>query len=85
MCFPICTFKDFDEYARATHIRPRSWEAVGLLLDYGYALTFHKAQASEWEHVIVVNDLPSRLELESKRRALYTAVSRCSKYLVVLQ
>ena len=79
------TFKDFDEYARATHIRPRSWEAVGLLLDYGYTLTVHKSQGSEFEHTIVVNDFPQRMDLEAKRRTLYTAVTRCSKYLVVLQ
>jgi exodeoxyribonuclease-5 len=80
------TFKDFDDFERATGYRPRSWSQVGLLMDYGYALTIHKSQGSQFEHAIVLaGDFPQHLDFETKKRALYTAVTRCSKYLVVLQ
>jgi exodeoxyribonuclease-5 len=79
------TFKNFDEVESVTGSRPRDWETVGLLMDYGYAMTIHKAQGSEWEHVIVSSRFPMRIDLDTKKRALYTAVTRCTKYLVVLE
>lgn len=90
---PICkeqlgresTFRDFDEYENETGYRPKHWHQVGALFDYGYALTVHKSQGSQFEHVIVVAERPGRLSLDDWRRWLYTAVTRCQKYLVVLQ
>jgi len=91
---PICkaqfgltrTIKDFDDYHHLTDFRVKSWGAVGLLFDYGYALTAHKAQGSQFEHVIVsASDVPNRLSLDEKRRWLYTAFTRASRYLCILQ
>lgn len=90
---PICkaqfnresTFRDYDEYAQATGRRIFGWGSVGLLLDFGYCLTVHKSQGSAFEHAIVVNDPYRSMSFDLKKRALYTAVTRCSKYLVVLQ
>jgi exodeoxyribonuclease-5 len=90
---PICkeqlgrttTFQNYDEYEVETGFRPNHWHQVGALFDYGYALTTHKAQGSQFEHVIVVAERPGRLSLDDWKRWLYTAVTRCSKYLVVLQ
>lgn len=91
---PICkaqfgqdkTFRNFDDFQRATGHRPWNWDSVGLLMDFGYALTIHKSQGSSMEHVIVAAyDLPNRIDFDTKKRALYTAITRCSKYLVVLQ
>lgn len=42
--------------------------------DYAYALTCHKAQGSQWNHVIVDNE--SHVARGDARRWLYTAVSR---------
>lgn len=90
---PVCkaqfglhrTIRDFDEYYRHTEHSVRSWDAMGLLIDYGHALTIHKSQGSQMEHVIVAQyDLPARLDFDTKKRALYTAITRCSKYLVIL-
>lgn len=48
--------------------------------NYGYGITCHKAQGSEWESVLVkVEPVPSELNFEW----LYTAVTRASKRLVV--
>lgn len=90
---PICkpqfgretTIRDFVEYGSITGRSVRSWQAIGLLLDFGYCLTIHKAQGSSFEHVVVVNDPHVYMDYDTKKRALYTAVTRCSKYLVVLQ
>ncbi len=79
------TFKDFNEYQHVTGYRPDSWSKVGLLLDYGYALTCHKAQGSQFEHVIVMSEKPTRISYDDWKRWIYTAITRCSKYLVVLQ
>jgi exodeoxyribonuclease-5 len=90
---PICraqfgqpgTIKDFNDYLRLTGRRVHNWDSIGLLMDYGYAMTIHKAQGSSYEHVIVVNDVPRAMDFDTKKRALYTAITRASKYLVVLQ
>lgn len=47
--------------------------------DYGYAITAHKAQGSEWDDVIVVDENPRDYE-----RWMYTAVTRAAKRLVVV-
>lgn len=47
--------------------------------DYGYALTAHKSQGSEYESVIVIDESPMDYE-----RWMYTAVTRAAKKLVVV-
>lgn len=60
----------------------RSWEDAGLLFDYGYASTVHKAQGSQADNALVyVERLGSA---ENQRRWLYTAITRCSKNLVLV-
>ena len=45
---------------------------------YGYALTVHKAQGSEYDRVLVVND-HTRLSGDEYRRWLYTAITRAKE------
>ena len=90
---PICraqfnretTIRDFDEFAALTGHRINSWDGMGLLCDYGYALTVHKAQGSQFTYAVVVNRPTSFMDFDTKKRALYTAVTRCSNYLIVVQ
>ena len=49
--------------------------------DYGYALTVHKAQGSEWDDVLVFDE--SHAFRENRARWLYTAVTRAAKRVVV--
>lgn len=44
------------------------------LFDHGYAITCHKAQGSEWDKVLIVNDWRA-----SDRKWLYTAITRARK------
>lgn len=49
--------------------------------DYGYAITCHKSQGSQWEKVVVINEVIDR---ESHFRWLYTAITRSSSKLVLV-
>lgn len=48
------------------------------LWDYAYAITAHKAQGSEWENVLVLEESP-----QDYARWMYTAVTRARSRLVV--
>lgn len=50
-----------------------------LLADYGYALTCHKAQGSEWPSVVVMEDWVPR---ESAAKWRYTAATRAKETLI---
>lgn len=49
--------------------------------DYGYALTTHKAQGSQWKSVLVIDE--SGVFRDNKFRWLYTAVTRASDNLFI--
>lgn len=62
-----------DKHSRDEHIR----ETYGLF-DWGYAMTVHKAQGSEWDHVCVVEGLHGSWNAARWR---YTASTRAAKSL----
>jgi exodeoxyribonuclease-5 len=54
----------------------------GLELDFGYALTVHKAQGSEWPFVVILDEFPRN---DPKRpQWIYTALTRASQRVVVV-
>lgn len=52
--------------------------------DYGYAITGHRAQGSEWEKVLVVEEFFPNIK-EEHARWLYTSVTRSSKKCVLIK
>ena len=48
---------------------------------YGYAITYWKAQGSEWDRVLVLEE-KFPYDKETHARAMYTAVTRASQKLV---
>jgi len=50
--------------------------------DYGYALTVHKAQGSQWDDVVLFDE--SHAFRENRERWLYTGVTRAAKSLTVV-
>lgn len=54
-------------------------------LDYGYAITVHKSQGSEWDNVLVADDRMQEKNTAFRQRWLYTAVTRASKKLTIVQ
>ncbi len=51
--------------------------------DYGYALTVHKAQGSQWDDVLLFDE--SHCFRKDKWRWLYTGITRAAKHLVVVK
>jgi exodeoxyribonuclease-5 len=75
------TFKGFDEIPGQHY----TWDDVGVLMDYGYALTRHKAQGSQAEHVAVLVERSLwRLTQEEWTRWTYTAITRSSDKLMFI-
>jgi exodeoxyribonuclease-5 len=75
------TFAGFDEVPG----EPRNWHTVGALVDYGGALTTHKAQGSQAQNVAVfVERSLGVLDEDERRRWLYTAATRASENLLLV-
>ena len=54
------------------------------VFDFGYAVSVHKSQGSEWDKIILIEERNSYQSDEEYARWLYTAVTRASKGLVIL-
>lgn len=76
-------FEDHINFDRTRH--DRDWKEKKHLIEatFGWAITAHKAQGSQWENVIVWDDGLGRSELD-RRRWLYTAITRAERGLVLL-
>jgi exodeoxyribonuclease-5 len=57
---------------------------LGLLFDFGYALTVHKSQGSAFQDVFLLYERPSEVSADDFRRWLYTAATRSSKRLAIV-
>jgi exodeoxyribonuclease-5 len=51
--------------------------------DYGYALTVHKAQGSQWDHVVLFDE--SYAFREHSQRWLYTGITRAAVSLTIIK
>jgi exodeoxyribonuclease-5 len=61
------------------------WEREGAYpMEYGYALTVHKAQGSQWDRVTVMDDGFAKREPGNRQRWLYTAITRAAEKLVIV-
>jgi exodeoxyribonuclease-5 len=62
----------------------RPWDmALHLHLDFGYAITAHKAQGSQWDRVLVIDE--SKVFRADAKRWLYTALTRAAESVTVVQ
>jgi len=78
--------KTFSSFAELENfgMEIRHWNEAGLLFDYGYAMTVHKAQGSQMSNVILFNERPAPVSEDNYRRWLYTAVTRSSDKLTII-
>src|SRR6185369_4518762 len=76
-------FESVDELERAG-IKVHTMGSAGRLYDFGYAMTIHKSQGSQFKHAVVVVDWKQDYSQENTRRLAYTAVTRASERLTVL-
>ena len=74
-----------DHVAHDRHRHDRDWKHKRHLTEatFGWAITAHKAQGSQWQNVIVWDDGLGRSEID-RRRWLYTAITRAERGLVLL-
>jgi exodeoxyribonuclease-5 len=69
-------------YFRGTEADLPYWEiSEAECFDFGYALTTHKAQGSQWDSVFIFNE--SGVFRGNEHRWLYTAVTRAAKKVVI--
>jgi exodeoxyribonuclease-5 len=55
-----------------------------LQMDYGYALTVHKSQGSQWPTITLYDDGFAKREPGTRRRWLYTAITRAEHQLNIV-
>ena len=55
-----------------------------LFFDYGYALSVHKSQGSEWDNVLLFDERNQHMTDDDYRRWLYTGITRAKKKLLIL-
>lgn len=66
--------RNFDEYGEGF-----------TYLQYGYAITAHTSQGSSFDYVIVhIDDIPRFINKETRRKWIYTAISRARKGVVIV-
>jgi len=82
--FTHAAVHQFNEYSALplnSQLRPpKTYSLPWTMWDYGYAITAHKAQGSEYDDVIVIDENPMDYE-----RWVYTAVTRAARRLVVVK
>lgn len=76
--------KWFDAYASDEEPK-RDWDDRWMVpMDYGYCLTVHKAQGSQWDHVTICDDGFAHWDKKLRRQWLYTAITRAQNHLTVI-
>ena len=58
------------------------YERENTKFTYGYALTVHKAQGSEWDNVLLMDEYSMD---EHRKEWLYTVITRAAKRIVVVR
>lgn len=75
----------FEEYQFPGTVKDIRWfHKQGLSeFDYGYAITVHKSQGSQWEDVMLVDDKMLVWKKQDRARWLYTAITRAANRLTI--
>lgn len=55
-----------------------------LVFDFGYACSVHKAQGSEWDNVLLIDERMGKQSEDDHRRWLYTGITRARSKLCIL-
>lgn len=76
-------FESLDDL-KSSGINVHSMGGAGKFFDFGYAMTIHKSQGSQFKHAVVVVDWRQDYSNQNTRRLAYTAVTRAAEKLSVL-
>lgn len=72
-----------DQFGEQSTIKTERRKGIDLF-DFGYAITVHKAQGSQADTVVVFEERFSKMDDETWRRWLYTAVTRAKENLYII-
>lgn len=79
-------FGRYEEIEKAGGPRVWSWDSVGVLCDWGYTLTCHRAQGSQAKRVVaLLESAMGRMSADEQRRWLYTSCTRASDELLLVR
>ena len=71
-------------YKRTSHILKQTKFSKVDLFDFGYAISVHRSQGSEWNKVVLFEENVSWWDFDFYRRWLYTAITRAKEKLFVI-
>jgi hypothetical protein len=77
-------FLDWRESYALGRLKPRIGDITPRAFTYGYAITCHKSQGSEWNKILVLEE-SFPFDKKEHQRWLYTAATRCSEKLVLMR
>lgn len=79
------TYPCLSHYDRGAQELDRDMRTNVFECDYAYAITVHKAQGSEWDFVLVADDLMQKDNGKFRQKWLYTAITRAKKKMILVQ
>lgn len=79
----VPTLSSKEEFAMKKNRNRKVRKKIPLAFDYGYAITVHKAQGSQWNKVLVLEEDFPYSPLEHKQ-SLYTAITRAVDKLIIV-
>jgi exodeoxyribonuclease-5 len=80
---PMIIFDEATEKYKKT--KPTNWSIEACDVSWGFCLTAHKSQGSQWSNVIVCDDGVAFNNLKFRTQWLYTSVTRAKKSLIVIK
>ncbi len=77
----------FDEYKVPGTLKSLDWWHFqgNHEFDYGYAITVHKSQGSQWDHVIFYDDRFLSWDKDNRAKWLYTGITRAAERITLVQ
>lgn len=77
------TFDPIEQFQMKKNRNLNAKKKIPLQFDYGYAITTWKAQGSEWNKVLVIEeDFP--FDVEEHKKFLYTSITRAREKLIIV-
>lgn len=77
----ICAFSNYFEGKPHPELRGKSKLDV---FEFAYAITGHKSQGSQWDHVVVIEEVMFNQSMDIKRRWKYTVLTRAIEKLTYI-
>jgi len=76
----------FDEYRAPGTVKAMQWwdKQDAEEFDYGYAITVHKSQGSQWDNVLFYDDKFFVWDKANRKRWLYTGITRAAQTLLLV-